>query len=408
MASTVTTLQILVASPSDATEEQRIAREVIEDLNVALHGSRIRFELLQWKTHSRPGLGQGGQDVINQQFGEEYDVLVGIMWMRFGSPTNRAESGTEEEFNRALARSQRGERVEIMFYFKASGPKSLEDIDIDQLKKVQAFKERIRKHGLQHEFSDGEEFRRKLHMHLGAFGRDWQSNHTVDVPQPEHTAAEATGGGTATEENANPLAHLSALNGDEEDDNYGLIELVEQTIDAMNATTAITGRITDATRVLGEQIKRRGAEMNALEVGQSMNQRKRIVNNSANDLEQFVKRLSVEIPELYAQQATAMDALGRVVTAPGTDLTESREAVDDLCSHLRGYRDGLRSAETGVEEFRGAIAGVPRLTGDFIRARRRTIAVIDDLLAQIERAIRQVGNVEQLLAPQNSRPELRP
>ncbi|PYL26201.1 MAG: hypothetical protein DMF37_02915 [Verrucomicrobia bacterium] len=45
-------------------------------------------------------MGADAQDVINHQLAE-YDIFLGIMSCRFGSPTKRAHSGTEEEFNRA-------------------------------------------------------------------------------------------------------------------------------------------------------------------------------------------------------------------------------------------------------------------------------------------------------------------
>lgn len=38
--------------------------------------------------------------MINEQIGD-YDIFVGIMKHKFGSPTLYADSGTEEEFNRA-------------------------------------------------------------------------------------------------------------------------------------------------------------------------------------------------------------------------------------------------------------------------------------------------------------------
>ena len=135
-----TTLHVLLASPNDVSAERDVAQEVIEDLNVSLRGSNIRVELIRWEQHSRPELGRDAQEVLNRQLGDEYDILIGIMWARFGSPTQRAGSGTEEEFNQALEKAKHGAHVEIMFYFKASGPRRLEDIDVDQLKKVQASK----------------------------------------------------------------------------------------------------------------------------------------------------------------------------------------------------------------------------------------------------------------------------
>ena len=97
-----TTLHVLFASPNDVSNERDVVNEVIDDLNVSLRGSNIRVELLRWETHSRPGLGSDAQEVINRQLGDEYDILIGVMWTRFGSPTKRAGSGTEEEFNLAF------------------------------------------------------------------------------------------------------------------------------------------------------------------------------------------------------------------------------------------------------------------------------------------------------------------
>ena len=396
-----TTLHVLLASPNDVSAERDVAQEVIEDLNVSLRGSNIRVELIRWEQHSRPGLGRDGQEVINRQLGDEYDILIGIMWARFGSPTQRAGSGTEEEFNQALEKAQKhGAHVEIMFYFKASGPMRLEEIDVDQLKKVQAFKARLREHGLQREFTDADDFRRQLHMHLGRLVRTWPQPHPATQQQPPPPAIDTgstTSVATAKDGGDNPLANLSELDGSAEGVDYGVLDLVDQTVDAMNATTAIAGRLTDATHALGEQFQRRTEEVNALRDGQDMVQRKRIVNNSANDLEHFVNRLAVEIPELYVQQSTSMDALGSIVTASGRDLAESHEVVTELRSNLRGYIDGLQSAASGVKELRGVVSGMPRLTNNFVRARRRTIAVLDDLATQLERAIRQIEDVEQLL-----------
>ena len=105
MAKTQTLIRVLIASPNDVVDERKILTSVIEEINqTAGHADNIRLDPIKWETHSRPGFGEDAQDVINQQIGDDYDILIGIMWKRFGSPTRRAESGTEEEFNRALSR----------------------------------------------------------------------------------------------------------------------------------------------------------------------------------------------------------------------------------------------------------------------------------------------------------------
>ena len=58
------------------------------------------LEAVRWESHCNPGVGSNVQSVINEQIGPT-DIYVGIMWKRFGTPTGRAGSGTEEEFKAA-------------------------------------------------------------------------------------------------------------------------------------------------------------------------------------------------------------------------------------------------------------------------------------------------------------------
>lgn len=44
---------------------------------------------------------------------KEYALFVGIMWNRIGTPTPRAESGTVEEFERAIKSCQKNGQAEI-------------------------------------------------------------------------------------------------------------------------------------------------------------------------------------------------------------------------------------------------------------------------------------------------------
>lgn len=64
-------------------------------------------------------MGEDSQDVVNRQIGD-FDLFVGVMWKRFGSPTKRAESGTEEEFERAYATYKEFGKPRIMFYFRTT------------------------------------------------------------------------------------------------------------------------------------------------------------------------------------------------------------------------------------------------------------------------------------------------
>ena len=47
-----------------------------------------------------PGFGTDPQGVVNEEIGDDYEIFIGPLWSRFGTPTPRAFSGTQEEFER--------------------------------------------------------------------------------------------------------------------------------------------------------------------------------------------------------------------------------------------------------------------------------------------------------------------
>jgi len=90
-------LGIFVASTAEVKDFRDVLGTVATDLNHTLGRERkIFIDLIRWETHARPAAGRP-QAVINQQI-DSYDLFVGILWKRFGTPIGLANSGTEEEF----------------------------------------------------------------------------------------------------------------------------------------------------------------------------------------------------------------------------------------------------------------------------------------------------------------------
>lgn len=89
-----------------------------------------------------PGFGSEPQDVINRQIESDYDVFVGIFWLRAGTPTKNSASGSIEEFQKALERYRRDGSPEIMVYFKTA-PINPEKIDLNQYTILKKFRDSI-------------------------------------------------------------------------------------------------------------------------------------------------------------------------------------------------------------------------------------------------------------------------
>jgi HEAT repeat protein len=162
-------LRVVVASPSDVQAERDILPTVIDELNRGIAAERnLLLELLRWETDAYPGFHPDGpQGLIDPALKiEDCDILIGIFWKRFGTPTEDAQSGTEHEILHACEARQRNHRPQIMVYFnqKAYTPTSKEEID--QWGKVLKFKESFPKEGLWWQYKGKAQFERLLRNHL--------------------------------------------------------------------------------------------------------------------------------------------------------------------------------------------------------------------------------------------------
>jgi len=168
-------LRLFLSSPGDVGEERKKVNEIVASLNRvwgdALH---VRIDVLEWKTHVLPQIGTKAQECINDQI-KDYDIFLGIMWKRFGTPTDKAESGTEEEFRIAFDNWTRFNRPHILFYFSQIPymPKNREENK--QMDQVLAFKEELEKKGMVRTYESLEEFANMVREHLSMLLRKWFS-----------------------------------------------------------------------------------------------------------------------------------------------------------------------------------------------------------------------------------------
>jgi hypothetical protein len=141
-------IRVFVSSPGDVVEERRVLDEVIERIN-RTDGDRMkmRLEFFKWETGVAPQIGPKPQDVVDRQTPSQYDIYLGIMKHRFGTPIGTYGSGTEKEFEDALERWGKVGQPWILFYF---GKESIDPdkLDLEQYAKVKAFRQSIEAKGL--------------------------------------------------------------------------------------------------------------------------------------------------------------------------------------------------------------------------------------------------------------------
>ena len=163
----VTKVQIFVSSPSDVQREREVLERIVNRISRTIASEiGLVLELIAWETHMWPGFGEDAQDVINRQLGF-YDIFIGIMWNRLGTPTGRAPSGTVEEFQRAYGSWRIHKRPSLMFYFNRKPYDFTSKEEVEQKSKVIEFQQQLQSLGaLYWNYSGVEEFQELVFDHL--------------------------------------------------------------------------------------------------------------------------------------------------------------------------------------------------------------------------------------------------
>ncbi|MBG13954.1 MAG: hypothetical protein CL553_12670 [Alcanivorax sp.] len=365
---TLTEIQVFVASPGDVQKERDLLASVIEELNhnwSSTLGARLR--LLRWETDVHPALGEDPQSVINDQIGDDYDVFVGILWGRFGEPTPRAGSGTQEEFERALSRRKKGaDSPEIMVYFK-DYPIAPTKIDIDQLSKVQNFRSQLSDIGaLYADFSDESSFQSTLRASLAAIARKFSK-------RPDGV----------------PMKSGSDPEGSDEDDDFGYLDYVESYEARMADMTSTLQSIHVATEKMGRDFDARTVEVREFtesEDRDDIRAAKKIIKRAAEDMNAYGRTLDAKIPLLAVARDEALTSLTKALALYGEFGEVDPEHLVELRDGLAEFKDAGDGARGGLSGFRETISSMSRMTGDLNRAKKFVVRKLEDMDAEIERA----------------------
>lgn len=185
---TVRILRVFVSSPGDVAAERDVMAELVDSINRTdgkTHG--IRLELFRWEDDVVPQIGPKPQQVVDSQT-SAYDVYLGIMSTRFGTPTGRYGSGTEKEFKDALKQWKAAGSPWITFYFDDAPTLSSKPDDVAQYLKVCEFREGLQKQGLYATYKgvrgskDG--FYEKVSLHLRKIIQHMATLQADPTPEP--------------------------------------------------------------------------------------------------------------------------------------------------------------------------------------------------------------------------------
>lgn len=386
MAKTQTVLTTLVASPNDVKDERNALERVIQELNNTWANTlNIRLELVRWETFGYPGVSVDAQAVLNEEL-PEYDIFIGILWTRFGTPTKRAGSGTGEEFDRAYTKLNADpSKTRIMFYFKDK-PVPPHDLDLAQYGAVDEFRRRLPEKGvLSWTFSEIDDFAELARIHLSRQVQEWGKSWGMVASEPATPPSPTS--------QIQPQLQVTPYS---EDEDVGFLDLIEIGTGEFERSTEIANRITDALNELTKRVQERTARLaeTTSRGGNPVALMKKVINQTADDLEQFVAQMKTETPMYGDSISKALESTSKAATllpsfhpADYGDLEKLIKIIDQM--HL-----SLNTARNNNQQLRQIIAASPPATTHYNRARRHTITALDDFLAQLQRTEKVVTEVQ--------------
>jgi len=379
-------IRVFVASPDDVKAEREVLEEIVKELNDLWSDSLdVYLQLVKWESHSYPDIGSDPQAVINKQIGDDYEVFIGILWSRFGTPTPRAESGTVEEFERAYSRFDKNpDDIKVMFYFKDQAIPPSKMVP-EQLSRIHNFRDRLGTLGTLHwSFNDTEDFSKYLRMHLSRQMQYWKDRPLM-MEKPDDSV---------NHDNDDLQAIIKESETVEEE---GFLDLVEKGTENFEMLTEVSHRMTDEMTKLMDYTKKSTVEIQAVDISRGKDEAKkakRLINQMAGQLEMFNKRFDAEIPLYRDHYFNAIDSYGKAATLltdfdknVDDEIQDSLEVVTDLKNSSCGVRDAIAS-------FREAVAVLPRVTTRFNRAKRNGISILNNFYKEVESGINLTIEVE--------------
>ncbi len=362
-------LSVFVASPSDVEAERGKLEDVIRELNVTWRRELgISLELIRWETHAYPGMGADAQDVINDQIPDDYDIFLGIMWCRYGTQTGRAGSGTVEEFERAKIRHDSvPDSLQLMIYFKDE-PVHPSQIDLQQLVKVNEFRESLGAEGtLYWKFNGIEQFEQLVRIHLARQIQAWKKN-------------------LSKTENINNRV-IEKPEEDSDFDDEGILDLMDVFEIQFTNLTEISERIATATEEIGKRMMARTRELEALprdaQGNANRKDAKRLIAKAASDMDQYTALIVAELPLFRDAMNTGMNSFIKAAEL-SIDFTtdDNTQQTEDGLAAMVSMRTVLGTSKESMSEFRETIASLPRMTTELNRAKRAATNALDNLLSE--------------------------
>jgi len=414
MAQQLTQLTIFFSGTSAVEAECAALKAVIEELNRMLAKShKILLKVVSWPNDFRPGVNQDLQSEINRQIQGQYDIYIGVLGSRFGTATQRAGSGTEEEFQIAVSQFlQDTTSIRVLFYFKRANQDPF-TIDTKQLIKVHKFRSDLSQKGvIYRDFKDTANFVEIVREHLwNLISDEWNGNvwKLIELPSQRDTNEINTQSEQKTEEKATSVTEIIAESEDVTlvPEETGYFDLMKEFYTAVESMKSSLGNMTEYTVHIGEQFNVHTESANNLmgkygdkpKIGGSrdaqkyLTKAKEVVDNAGSDLETYTGKMRPQISALKTDLQVMLNRFRDVYIFANEKFETSEEQKQKDAGALHEFIETMVTLVGEIMIFQESITNLPALTTKFNKARKHATTVIGELIAEIKIAIDQGNNI---------------
>ncbi len=376
-------IKIFLASPSDVQPERELIFALKNELDDLIGKPyQLRFEFVNWERTAYPGIGEDAQDVINKNIKDEYNIFIGVFWQRFGTPTNRSESGTKEEFERALKKYRSDQASShIMLYFKTAPPENIYEIDYEQFNKVRKFKEDIKEQGVLYwEFEKADDLRKLLQLHLASLIRDKFDFRNNTTPISKDIVK-------TNDEKLDKYELMAKKFEEVEHDDIGVLDLVELTSDSMGKLPLITQNMTSMVNYVTEKFQEKTKQLNAVnnikDHRLKLKKSTEIINRMAGDLEYYSNEINEYLPEFSSILNTSIDSYTKLLLLTSLSEPLALESEKQISGEFLNLYNTFGEALENISGFLQILNNLPVMTSKFGTSKRKAVLATNGIFKEL-------------------------
>ena len=373
-------INIFISCPGDITDELNSIELIVKEINKTfgeLNGFALR--IVHWSEDTYTDIGEDGQEIINNQI--EYDILVGILWMRLGTPTKRDKSGTVEEINRAIVNPNKQQLI----YFKTTSPNNINAINTSDLNEIRIFKKELSDKLLYKEFESVEKFETLFRLNLSNLIKDKfllkkekqfdnnDSSNSVEIVSSKKVSKYQNIISLIDEiENPNQESLIDVDIFDLTETSFEYFEKVTMNLENLtNYITKLTGRLNSST----EEINRTN---NIKDTRLKISKAKKIINQLSEELNEFISSLN------SFNSSDNLKEVGKKVSEVLLTIKSYKdENYLDIKSNTIDYRNSMEYAMNSTANMLKEIMLWPPVNLKFNTTKRNTEIVLKDLTKEI-------------------------